>query len=215
MHLVVLKTQGGWVAIDKPPGLLVIPGRTPDDQACAKTYLEHQLGQKIWVCHRIDRDTSGVVLFATDADAHRTASMAFEEGRVEKRYLALVEGRIEAPLTIDLPLTEARKGKMRPCFPGEAGKPAVTRVKPVEVFADATLVECEPLSGRQHQIRVHLKAKGHPLLFDHQYGRKTPWVKGGVTLERTPLHAAKLKLGDFEVESPLPVDLQAVVAALR
>ncbi|MFO0596250.1 MAG: RNA pseudouridine synthase [Myxococcaceae bacterium] len=218
MHLVVLAQRGGWVAIDKPPGLLVIPGRTPDDQLCAKTLLEGQLKTRIWVCHRIDRETSGVVLFATDADAHRTASMAFEHGEAKKRYLALVEGRVEAPLEIDAPIAEGRKGKMRVAFPGEEGKPARTIVKPVKVFpgSNASLVECEPLTGRQHQIRVHLKSKGHPLLFDHHYGRKEPLtVAPGVTLARTPLHAAKLTLKDFEVEAPLAADLQRVIDALQ
>jgi tRNA pseudouridine32 synthase/23S rRNA pseudouridine746 synthase/23S rRNA pseudouridine955/2504/2580 synthase len=76
-------------------------------------------------------------------------------------------------------------------------------------------VECEPFTGRQHQIRVHLKAKGHPLLFDHQYGRKEPLTVGGVTLSRTPLHAARLVLGTLDVSSPLAPDLAAVVSALE
>ena len=216
MHLVVLERRGGLVAIDKPAGLLVIPGRTPDDQVCAKAVLEQQLGQRVWVCHRIDRDTSGVVFFATDAEAHRAASMAFEHGEAKKRYLALVEGVVREPLDIDVPLTEARKGKMRPCFPGEEGKPARTLVRPVETFAGASLVECEPLTGRQHQIRVHLKVKGHPLLFDHQYGRKEPLVVAGVTLARTPLHAARLMIPSLELDvtSPLAADLRAVCRAL-
>ena len=215
MHLVVLQQQGGWVAIDKPPGLLVIPGRDPADCQCAKTYLEKQLGARVWVCHRIDRDTSGVVLFATDADAHRTASMAFEHGEVKKTYLALVEGRVEAPLEIDAPITEGRKGKMRVSFPGEEGKPSKTLVRPIESFDRASLVECEPLTGRQHQLRVHLESKGHPLLFDHQYGRAEPWALGDVALARTPLHAATLKLGDFEAKSPLPKDMTRALEMLR
>lgn len=216
MHLVVLERRGGLVAIDKPAGLLVIPGRAADDQRCAKVILEQQLGQRVWVCHRIDRDTSGVVLFATDAEAHRAASMAFEHGEAKKRYLALVEGVVREPLDIDVPLTEARKGKMRPCFPGEEGKPARTLVRPVETFATATLVECEPLTGRQHQLRVHLKVKGHPLLFDHQYGRKEPLVLGDVTLARTPLHAARLTIPSLglDVTSPLAADLREVCRAL-
>ena len=213
MPLDVLFTKGGLVAIDKPPGLLVIPGRTPDDQECARDLLSAQLGTRIWVCHRIDRDTSGVVLFATDEAAHRAASMAFESGLVRKKYLAIVEGVISAPLDLQQQLTEGRKGKMRVTFPGEQGKDARTLVKPLENFANATLVECEPLTGRQHQIRVHLKAAGHPLLFDHQYGRKEPLPD----LERTPLHAASLVIESLgvEVRAPLPSDLQKVIERLR
>lgn len=214
MQLVVLAQREGLVAVDKPPGLLVIPGRDPQDRVCAKDLLAAQLGRRVWVCHRIDRDTSGVLLFATDAQAHRAASMAFEHGEAKKKYLALVEGVVAAPLDIALPLAEGRKGKMRV---GDDGKPARTLVRPVETFANASLVECEPLTGRQHQLRVHLKAQGHPLLFDHQYGRKEPLVLGDVTLARTPLHAAWLGIASlgFEASSPLPPDLAGVVAALR
>ena len=82
MTLRLLGEWPGLVAIDKPPGLLVIPGRDASEP-CAKVMLAEQLGRQIWVCHRIDRDTSGVVLFATTADAHRTASLAFEAGEAK------------------------------------------------------------------------------------------------------------------------------------
>lgn len=206
----ILLRHEGWVAVDKPPGLLVIPGRAPEDQVCARDLLAKQLGTQIWVCHRIDRDTSGVLLFALDAGAHRQASMAFEHGEAKKKYLALVEGEVTAPIDIDTPMTEARKGKMRVVFPGEqGGKPARTLVRPLRRFDGGTLVECEPLTGRQHQLRVHLRSVGHPLLFDHQYGNKTPLARNGVTLSRTPLHAAELKLSSLglEVTSPLPDDI--------
>jgi RluA family pseudouridine synthase len=217
VHLVVLFTKGGLVAVAKPPGLLVIPGRNPEDQVCARDLLSRQLGQRVWVCHRIDRDTSGVVLFATDEDAHRAASMAFEQGLVKKRYLALVEGVVSAPLDLQQALTEGRKGKMRLAFPGEEAKESRTLVRPVETFKTASLVECEPLTGRQHQIRVHLKAAGHPLLFDHQYGRKEPLQLGDFVLERTPLHAASLVIESLgvDVTAPLPSDLAQALVRLR
>ncbi len=213
MHLVVLFEKGGLVAIAKPPGLLVIPGRSPEDHVCARDVLSKQLGKRVWVCHRIDRDTSGVVLFATDEASHRAASMAFEAGLAKKKYLAIVEGVIAGPLDLQQQLTEGRKGKMRVPFPGEQGKDARTLVKPIEKFANATLVECEPLTGRQHQIRVHLKAAGHPLLFDHQYGRKEPLED----LDRTPLHASSLVIESLgvEVTAPLPEDLRKVIERLR
>ena len=214
MHLVVLASKDGLVAVAKPPGVLVIPGRTPEDQHCARDMLAEQLGQRVWVCHRIDRDTSGVVLFATDEKAHRAASMAFEQGLAKKKYLALVEGVVSAPLDIDLPLAEGRKGKMRV---GDDGKPSRTLVRPIEAFAHASLVECEPLTGRQHQIRVHLKARGHPLLFDHQYGRKQPLQLGDFVLSRTPLHAASLVIESLgiDVTAPLPADMLEAMARLR
>lgn len=223
--LTVLASSGGLVAIDKPAGLLVIPGIRPQDQgACARDLLAAQLKHEVWLCHRIDRDTSGVLLFATDASTHRAASKAFELGEVSKRYLAIVQGRVRGPLDIDLPIAQARQGKMRIAIPGEEGKPSRTLVTVREAFDKATLVECEPKTGRQHQIRVHLRAKGHPLLYDHQYGRREPWLAKelggegeGVLLGRTPLHASRLELPalGFAIEAPLPQDFTGTLEALR
>lgn len=224
MTLELLPCVDGLVAVNKPAGLLVIPGRGPSESTCLRDLLARQLGRTIWVCHRIDRDTSGVVLFATDPERHRLVSLAFERGEVHKRYLALVQGRVVGPLDISLELVQARKQKMRVALPGEEGKPSRTLVRPLEVFARASAVECEPLTGRQHQLRVHLRAKGHPLLVDHQYGRREPLTEkdlGGdsdeVVLARTPLHARRLELAalGLAVEAPLPPDLARTLEILR
>jgi tRNA pseudouridine32 synthase/23S rRNA pseudouridine746 synthase/23S rRNA pseudouridine955/2504/2580 synthase len=215
----------GLIAVDKPPGMLVIPGRAGEETegVCVRDAVARQLGRTVWVVHRIDRDTSGVLLLALDADTHRAASMAFEHGEVKKTYLALVQGVVRAPLDIDLPLMEARKRKMKVAPPGLLGKPSRTLVRPVQTFAKATLVACEPLTGRQHQIRVHLMAKGHPLLVDHQYGRRQPLLEqdlGGqgdaVVLDRTPLHAASLELPalGFTAEALLPADFTRTIERL-
>lgn len=222
MTLEVLGRAGGLVAIAKPAGRVVIPGRTPEPEPPLNEELGRQLGQKIWVVHRLDRETSGVLLFALDEETHRAASLAFEHGQVKKRYLALVQGDFAAPRTLDLALVPARKGKVRPALPGEAGKPALTEVTPVERFGTASLVACVPLTGRQHQLRVHLRAAGHPLLVDRQYGRKEPLtaqdlggVGGEVVLARTPLHAARAELLGSGFEAPLPADLERTLALLR
>jgi RluA family pseudouridine synthase len=221
--LELLPCVEGLVAVNKPAGLLVIPGRGPDS-TCLRDLLVKHLGRPVWVCHRIDRDTSGVVLFATDEERHRAVSLAFERGEVEKRYLAVVQGCIREPLDIELALVPSRKQKMRVALLGEEGKPSRTLVRPAEIFQRATAVECEPLTGRQHQIRVHLMAKGHPLLVDHQYGRREPMTEkdlGGasdeVVLARTPLHAERLVLRALEVsvEAPLPSDLVRTLEVLR
>jgi tRNA pseudouridine32 synthase/23S rRNA pseudouridine746 synthase/23S rRNA pseudouridine955/2504/2580 synthase len=224
----ILATAGALIAVNKPAGLLVIPGRTDESAEqpgglSLRERLEQQLKKPVWVVHRIDRDTSGVVLFALDAKVHRDVSMAWERGEVKKRYVALVQGRVTGPLDIDLPLIQARKRKMRVAHEGEGGKESRTLVRPRQLFAKATLVECEPLTGRQHQIRVHLRAKGHPLLVDHQYGRREPLTAkdlGGagdeVILARTPLHAESLALAafGFRAEAPLPPDIVAALAVL-
>jgi RluA family pseudouridine synthase len=215
-----LAERPGFVAINKPAGISVIPGRdgSPD---CVRTRLEAQLGRPVWVVHRLDRDTSGVMLFALDAPSHRTLSMAFEKGEIHKRYLALVEGRLETELLLDQPLTEARKSRMRIARAGEEGKVARTQVRPRTLFAKTTWVEAEPLTGRTHQIRVHLLAAGHPLVFDHQYGRKTPLTardlgadSDRVVLARTPLHAERIEVEGVAYEAPVPDDIAAALELL-
>jgi RluA family pseudouridine synthase len=227
--VLTLLAQGeGWVAVDKPSGLAVIPGRGEEQGPSLREQLEAQLGRQVWVVHRLDRDTTGVLMLALSAQVHRALSVAFESGQVRKRYLALVEGRWEAPRLVEAALVPARRGRMRVARPGEPGKASRTRIRPVEVFSQASLVEAEPLTGRTHQIRVHLQHSGHPLLVDHQYGRPEPLTAarlGGageeVVLARTPLHAARLAwpaLPGVEaqaVESPLPADMARAVELLR
>lgn len=205
----------GYVAIDKPPGLPVIPGR--GEARSIRELLETAVGRKIFVVHRLDRDTSGVLLFALEPSTHRALSMAFEAGAIQKRYLALVRGDLSGLLDLDLPLVSARKGRMRVARPGEEGKHSRTLVSPVERLGKATLVEATPLTGRTHQIRVHLAHAGHPLLFDHQYARESE----ALGLERTPLHARALSLPALgsmravEIRSPLPADMARTLDLLR
>ena len=226
----LLYAHDAFVAVDKPAGVIVIPGRSEESGPSLREQLETQLGRPVWVVHRLDRDTSGVLLFALNARAHRTLSMAFEAGRVEKRYLALARGALAEEQDVRVPLAPARRGRMRPARAGEKDvKEAHTHVRPLERFGQrATLVEATPFTGRTHQIRVHLLAIGHPLLFDHQYGQTrhvTATELGGsgdeVVLARTPLHASRLRLEgleaipDLELEAPLPGDMARALELLR
>ncbi len=222
----VLVRSGGLIAVDKPAGVLVVPGRK--DRACLRQQLQESLGQPVWVVHRLDRDTTGVLLFALDAASHRAASLAFEAGEVRKTYLALVSPPLERPQVVEVSLLPARRGRMRLAAEGEGGKPARTRLRPLERYLLGGLVEAEPLTGRTHQIRLHLQAAGSPLLVDPQYGRPVPLTEaalGGtdeaVVLARTPLHATRLVLPAggglpaVDVEAPLPDDMQRTLALLR
>jgi RluA family pseudouridine synthase len=226
-ELRVLHEGAGLLVVAKPAGVLVIPGRGEGGPSL-REQLEQQLHRKIFVVHRLDRDTSGVLVFALDAERHRALSQAFEAGQVRKRYRALVQGRVDDPQMVDAALVPARKGRMRVARPGEQGKPSRTRIRPVESFERASLVEAEPLTGRTHQIRVHLLALGHPLLVDHQYGRAEPLTEkdlGGsgdaVVLARTPLHAARLEwpalpgVEPHAFEAPLPEDMSRTLEHLR
>ncbi len=224
----VLWAAGGLVAVDKPAGMPVVPGRSAEAGPALRARLEAQLGCPVWVVHRLDRDTSGVLLLALDAASHRAASLAFERGTPEKRYLALVSPPLPGPVRVDAALVPARRARMRVARPGEEGKAAVTELAPLERLGEVGLVEARPLTGRTHQIRVHLRHAGAPLLVDPQYGRPdgvTERDLGGsgdaVVLARTPLHAARLVvpaaegLPAVDVEAPLPPDMSRALELLR
>ena len=165
--------------------------------------------------HRIDRGTSGVVVFARGADTHRALSTAFEQGEVRKTYLAFVRG--EPPDgTIDAPLHTARRGRMRPASDGEPKSiEAKTEVRVLERWTDASLVEAKPRTGRHHQIRVHLKFADAPLLVDPIYGGAPTRCASDLPSWRLTLHAHRLEIGNAVIESPLPDDLLAVRTCLQ
>jgi len=221
----VLHADAQLLAVDKPPGRLVIPGRgAPEPTLLAELQAVHG---RLWVVHRLDRGTSGVLLFARTAEAHRALNLAFDRREVEKRYLALVRGELPDAGRVEAPLAPARRGRMRPAVPGEArAKAAATAFRVVERFASpmvSALVECAPETGRTHQIRVHLAHAGAPLCFDPDYGPREPLrdATGRALLDRTPLHAASLalrhpKTGEpLRIAAPMSEDMAAVVAWAR
>jgi RluA family pseudouridine synthase len=175
------------LAVDKPAGLLVIPGRGPERGPALVDLLADHLGSRPLIVHRIDRETSGLVLFALDAATHRTLSLAFERRRVRKSYLALVQGEMSGGGSIDMPLREFGSGRVAV---DDRGKASRTEYEVVSRFQDSTLLEVHPVTGRRHQIRVHLYALGHPVLGDTRYGDPRP--VGGAA--RLMLHAWKLEL---------------------
>ncbi len=221
--LVLLHEDARTVAADKPAGLPVIAARGEPPDECLQKRLERQLGQRLFVVHRIDRDASGVVLFARHAQAHRSISLAFEHRRVRKTYSAFVAGVLSPPEgRLSVPLHPARKGKTRPARPGERGQQeAATDYDTLQVWhlggEPVSLVEAHPVTGRHHQIRVHLRAADAPILFDPLYGRgRTPAVLEGSPCTRLALHAHRLERpspdgdGRLLVEAPLAADLDAL-----
>lgn len=225
--LVVLREDRDVVAVDKPAGLPVIPARGEDAAACLQHRLERQVGRRLWVVHRIDRDASGVVLFARNAEAHRALSLAFEHRDVHKSYVAIVAGRLTPPAgRIDVALHAARKGKTRPAQPGEPGAQEARTEYATErtwrvAGADVSRVSASPLTGRHHQIRVHLRSAGAPILFDPLYGRGFgPAALTDAPASRLALHAARVDApspsgdGRLVVACPLAADLADLVAWL-
>lgn len=180
------------VVLDKPAGLLSVPGIGPHKQDCLAARVAAGFpGARI--VHRLDRDTSGVIVMALDAEAHRELSRQFQDREVEKRYIAVVHGVVEADEgEIDLPLRKDLDAAPVPrhIVDHEHGRRALTRFAVLERGADRTRLRLRPITGRSHQLRVHLKEIGHPILGDDLYA-----PAGVVAMaDRLLLHAESLWL---------------------
>jgi tRNA pseudouridine32 synthase / 23S rRNA pseudouridine746 synthase len=213
MALTILHQGDRWIAVHKPSGQMVIPGRGESAGLPLNQEIEQTLGRKIFVVHRLDRGASGVVLFAKTPEAHRHASMAFESREVHKIYRVLVQGKIDEDGVVDQPLQEFGSGRM-----GVAprGKESVTAYRVMETFEEATLLEVFPHTGRRHQIRAHLFSIGHPVIGDPLYGKNRP--VGGA--ERLMLHALELVLRDLDgqelrLRAELPSDFEKILNRYR
>lgn len=186
------------LVIDKPTGLLSVPGIGPDKQDCLISRAATQFpGARI--VHRLDRDTSGVIILALDAEAHRHLSIEFQDRHVEKTYLAIVDGVIEADEgEIDLPIRKDLDHPPRQMIDHEQGRWAITRWRVIERGERHSRLELRPITGRSHQLRLHLKEIGHPILGDDLYAR--PEVLGRA--ERLLLHALRLGIAHPETAEP-------------
>jgi len=178
------------VVLDKPTGLLAVPGRGPEKQDCLSARVQREWSDAL-VVHRLDRDTSGVLVMALGLDVQRHLSRQFELRQVDKQYLAVVEGEpAEEQGEIDLPLRKDFDRPPRHCVDREQGRPASTRWQVLERQRDRTRLRLEPITGRSHQLRVHLAALGHPILGDPLYASPTALAMA----ERLQLHAESLTL---------------------
>jgi len=217
------------LVVDKPAGVLTVPGRS--DSSVPLSAMVREIAPSALAVHRLDRDTSGAVVFALTREAHRALNIVFETRKAEKIYLALCRGDLPGARRIDVPLADARRGGMRLAAPGELrAQEALTEFEPQERFGAVTLVKCLPRTGRTHQIRLHLASMGLPILVDPRYGEGRPvrsrelWAdapEDSIVLARTPLHSASLRIPHpsgvrwLQVESPLPEDLSRCLDLLR
>ncbi|HEY7526514.1 MAG TPA: RluA family pseudouridine synthase [Candidatus Limnocylindria bacterium] len=198
------------IAVAKPAGQAMAPGGGVEVGDTLQAAVAAHIGSKAFIVHRLDRETSGVVVFARTAESHRELSRQFEERQVTKRYLAVVHGHVGARRgAITQRLREFGSGRVGV---DPQGREAVSRWQRRERLRDADLLEVEPLTGRRHQIRVHCYAIGHPILGDTRYGEPRP--VGGAA--RLMLHAAELVLGDgLRLVADPPPDFVSIVDALR
>jgi 23S rRNA pseudouridine955/2504/2580 synthase/23S rRNA pseudouridine1911/1915/1917 synthase len=223
------------IAINKPAGLLSIPPRYDEQTANAKELLEHQQGP-LYVLHRLDRQTSGVLLFAKNANTHKALSGLFESREINKKYIAICFGiPLPKESEINLPIREMnnKRGKYQ-VHPN--GKEAISNYRVIEEFRHYSLLELDLITGRTHQIRVHLKAIGYPLLVDDFYGYAEAFYLSEVKkkkynlgrhhkemplFSRSSLHAHKLsfvypgKQDILDITAPLPKDFKACLNQLR
>jgi tRNA pseudouridine32 synthase/23S rRNA pseudouridine746 synthase len=166
---VILFADDYMVVADKPSGLLSVPGRGPDKQDCLAACVQAEFPDALTV-HRLDMATSGLIVLARGADAHRRLSLAFSERRVEKRYVAVVAGAVAADEgEVDLPLITDWPNRPRQMVDFRVGKPSLTRYRVIFREPGRTRLALEPVTGRSHQLRVHMMALGHPIFGDIFY----------------------------------------------
>ena len=167
--LVILHDDHEVALIDKPAGLLSVPGKGPDLADCLLARVQATFPTALLV-HRLDRDTSGVMVFALTPHAQRHLGLQFEKRQTKKTYVARVAGRlVEKTGTVDLPLIVDWPNRPKQMVDHQNGKQAITDWRVVRGTADETRVRLMPRTGRSHQLRVHMQAIGHPILGDPFY----------------------------------------------
>jgi len=229
----VIDESDKFIVVNKPSGLLSIPDRE-GKEISLKTLLQEKYGQ-VFTVHRLDKDTSGVIVFARNEETLKHLSKQFEERQTEKIYVGLVIG---SPTTkkgsINKPIAEnsVRRGVM---IIHRRGKDSLTDYEVVEDFGIYSWLQFRIFTGRTHQIRVHMQDIGHPIACDEIYGDGKPILLSSIKakfklskkeeeerpiLNRLALHAYKLKFSDadgmsFEFESPVPKDIRATLQQLE
>lgn len=230
----IISETNDFLAINKTSGLLSIPDRHDTHPDSLFTILKKNYPE-IFVVHRLDRLTSGLILFAKNAETHKHLSTLFENRKIQKTYLGIVLGKMnETEGEIDAAISEDpfRKGEMK-VF--KKGKPAVTDFELSEAFNSYSVVKFKPRTGRTHQIRVHSKYINHPLACDPVYGDGKPVLLSSIKkkfrlgkdvleerplLDRLALHALSLSFKgvdgkDYFIEAPLSKDMNAVIQQLK
>ena len=225
----ILFEDDDFLVINKPPGISTLDDRHDPVNilSALKKYLDEVL-----VCHRLDKDTSGAIAFAKNENAHRHLSMQFEDRKVQKLYHAVVDGIHEYDNEIvDKPIKVSGKGTVRIDF--RQGKPSKTTFTSIEAFKMHTLVACRPVTGRTHQIRIHLAELKSPITGDITYGGRPfylssvkrnynlkKWTEELPMIPRMALHAFSLGFKDvagqkIKIEAPYPKDFRVLTEQLR
>lgn len=223
-----------FIAVNKPPGMLTIPDRHDEKLPSLYKLLQHRT-ERIFIVHRLDKETSGIILFAKDEATHKYLSQLFEQRNIEKFYTGITIGSLQSKKgSIEEPIAEhpTVKGKMTV---NKKGKPSRTDYEVLEDYGLFSLVKFQIHSGRTHQIRVHMKFLGHPLACDDLYGDGKPVLVSSFKkkyklgnhdeeerpiLSRLALHSSQLIFKDaegnvYDLTAELPKDIRALLQQLK
>lgn len=232
MSIDIILENPDFVVVNKPSGLLSIPDRM-GVEVSLKDLLKQKYGQ-IYTVHRLDKDTSGIIIFAKNETSHKALSALFESREMEKFYLGLVQGQMMNPSgSIDAAIME-HPGKTTKMMTHVKGKPSLTDYEVQEQFRLYSWVRFQIHTGRTHQIRVHMQHIGHSIVCDEIYGDPKPLLLSSIKknfklakvaeeekpiLSRLALHSSQLNFSyegvAYSLEAPLPKDLRAVLQQLK
>lgn len=221
-----------YFVVNKPPHVSTLDERTAREGKPSVIRLAKQYWADAQVCHRLDKETSGAIAIAKNSEAYRHLAMQFEGRKVAKIYHALVQGIHNfEDVAVNMPILPLKTGMVRIDY--QAGKEALTFFKTVKAYSQYTLVKCMPITGRMHQIRIHLSVLKAPIVADELYGGKPVFLseikkkfklkqdtEEQPLIKRVALHAFSLGFRDLQgnevvVEAPYPKDMEALLKQLE
>lgn len=204
-YLDILHIDEHFIVLNKPSGLLSVPGKAPEHKDCLQRRVQ-TVYPSATVVHRLDMATSGIMLMALHMDCHRKLSRLFETRQTSKRYLARISGRLDQQQgSVDLPLICDWPNRPKQMVDHHRGKPAITHFRVIEQDDNETFIELVPITGRSHQLRVHMLSLAHPIMGDRLYAHPEALASA----PRLQLHAQQLSFQHPITDTPFTISCPA------